>query len=200
MLPDWVSCSRRLLCRIFLSFGRGRFGRILFERRNGTDTLRILPKASLFFLSASHRHYLLLRYYQTGVTSAGTSDPYAVVTHIATEAGKTPTVLGKTEVVENNLNPQWAKHFTFDYDLGTPCRLAVSVFHHKKNGSSESMGAAIFDVGQVLGARGSTKAKQLKGNGQIYMTVRKAEPAGTFRFKFKGQKVRGYRLTRESVF
>lgn len=121
------------------------------------------------------------------------------MTHIATEAGKTPSVLGKTEVVENNLNPQWAKHFAFDYDLGTPCRLAVSVFHHKKSGSSESMGAAIFDVGQVLGARGSTKAKQLKGNGQIYMTVRKAEPAGTFRFKFKGQKVRGESFDLESL-
>ena len=122
------------------------------------------------------------------MTSPGSADPYAVVTQIATEPGNKPAVLGKTEVVENTLDPSWAKGFTLDYDLGTPCRLAVSVFHHKKS-SSESMGAAIFDVGQVLGARGSTKAKQLKGSGKLYMTVRKAEPIGTFRFKFKGQKV-----------
>lgn len=31
-------------------------------------------------------------------TSFGTSDPYAVVTHISTVAGNKPEVLGKTEV------------------------------------------------------------------------------------------------------
>ena len=144
------------------------------------------------FLLSSHKlcsQQNLLPLYHEGVTSAGTADPYAVVTEIATEPGKSPNVLGKTEVVENTLNPSWATSFTFDYELGTPCRLAVSVFHHKKNGGSESMGAAIFDVAQTLGARGSTKAKTLKGSGTLFMTIRKAEPAGIFRFKFRGENV-----------
>ena len=64
-----------------------------------------------------------------GMTGAGTCDPFAVVTRIATEAGKKPHVIGKTEVMPNTQSPTWAKTFSFDYELGSPCRLAVSVYH-----------------------------------------------------------------------
>jgi hypothetical protein len=123
------------------------------------------------------------------MTGAGTCDPFAVVTRIATEAGKKPHVIGKTEVMPNTQSPTWAKTFSFDYELGSPCRLAVSVYHKTSGGESSSMGAAIFDVGKVLGARGSTKAKKLKGGGTLYVHARKASGAGTFRFKFRGEKV-----------
>jgi len=122
------------------------------------------------------------------MTSAGTADPYAVVTHIATAPGETPKVIGKTEVVENTLSPTLAESFVFDYDLGTPCRLAVSVFHRRSNGGSESMGATIFDVGKTLGARGSTKAKKLKG-GTLFATIRQSQGEGTFTFKLRGKSV-----------
>ena len=125
------------------------------------------------------------------MTSAGTCDPFAVVTRIATEPGQTPQVLGKTEVVENTTSPTWATNFAFDYELGTPMRLAVSVYHKrggKDGNNNESMGAAIFDVAETLGARGSTKAKKVKG-GTLFATIRKSEGAGTFRFKFRGEKV-----------
>lgn len=36
----------------------------------------------------------------------GTSDPFGVVTKLATQPGAKPEVLGKTEVVKNNLSPQ----------------------------------------------------------------------------------------------
>ena len=125
----------------------------------------------------------------TGMTSAGTCDPYAVVTQIATEPGKTPHVLGKTEVVENTVSPSWVNKIAIDYELGTPCRLAVSVFHKKKkSGESESMGAAIFDVAQTLGARGSTKAKKVKG-GTLFATIRETEGSGTLCFQFRGDGV-----------
>ena len=130
----------------------------------------------------------ILFHFSLGMTSAGTSDPYAVVTHIATARGETPKVLGKTEVVENTQSPSWAKTFVFDYDLGIPCRLAVSVFHKRSDGGSESMGAAIFDVAKTLGARGSTKAKKLKG-GTLFATIRQSQGEGTVRFKFRGEKV-----------
>ena len=125
------------------------------------------------------------------MTSAGTADPYAVVTHIATAPGETPSVIGKTEVVENTLSPTWAKTIVFDYDLGMPCRLAVSVFHKRSDGGSEPMGAAIFDVGKTLGARGSTKAKKVKG-GTLFATVRRSQGEGTFTFKFRGESVSVY--------
>eukprot|EP00977_Amphora_coffeiformis_P010849 scaffold2541_cov175-Amphora_coffeaeformis.AAC.5 len=123
------------------------------------------------------------------MTSAGTADPYAVVTHIATAPGETPKVIGKTEVVENTTSPSWAKTFVFDYDLGTPCRLAVSVFHKRSDGGSESMGAAMFDVGKTLGARGSTKAKKVKG-GTLFATIRQSQGEGTFTFKFRGESLK----------
>ncbi len=36
----------------------------------------------------------------------GTSDPFVVLTKIATEHGKKPEVLGKSEIIKNNLNPK----------------------------------------------------------------------------------------------
>lgn len=95
----------------------------------------------------------------------GTSDPFAVVTQIATVAGNKPLVLGKTEVIKNTLSPNWVKTFTFDYELGIPMKVAVTIFDEVKKGDNKSMGAVVFDIGDVLGQRGSTKAKRLKGNG-----------------------------------
>lgn len=133
--------------------------------------------------------HLLFVFLLTGMTAAGTIDTFAVVTQIATEEGKTPRVLGKTEVVENSLSPTWAQKFIFDYELGTPCRLAVSVFH-RASGSAESksIGSALFDVASTVGCRGSTKAKKIKG-GTLYATIRQSEGSGTFSFKFRGEKV-----------
>jgi len=92
----------------------------------------------------------------------GTSDPFAVVTQLSTAAGQKPKVLGKTEVVKNSLNPQWVKVFVLDYELGTPCRVAVNLFDEVRKGDNKSMGSCVFDVGELLGARGNTKAKKLQ--------------------------------------
>lgn len=35
----------------------------------------------------------------------GTSDPFAILTQVATTPGAQPKVLGKTEIIKNNLNP-----------------------------------------------------------------------------------------------
>jgi len=104
----------------------------------------------------------------------GTSDPFAVVTQLATEPGKTPTVLGKTEVVKNNLNPQWVKVFQVDYELGTPLRVAINLFDEVRKGDNKSMGSAVFDVGELLGARGNTKCKKIKG-GESFNYVNRTE-------------------------
>jgi len=94
-----------------------------------------------------------------------TSDPFAVVTHIATVSGAMPVVLGKTEVIKNTLSPDWVKTFTFDYELGKPMKVAVTIFDEVKKGDNKSMGAVVFDIGELLGCRGNTKAKKLKDNG-----------------------------------
>lgn len=102
----------------------------------------------------------------------GTSDPFAVVTQIATVSGAQPVVLGKTEVIKNSLSPNWCKTFTFDYELGTPMKVAVTIFDEVRKGENKSMGAVVFDIGELLGCRGNTKAKKLKRNGTyVFITM-----------------------------
>lgn len=95
----------------------------------------------------------------------GTSDPFAVATLIATRPGTKPEVLGKTEVIKNDLSPNWVKVFTIDYELGSTTKVAISIFDEGKNSNHLAMGATTFDIGEVLGARGNTKGKLIKGGG-----------------------------------
>jgi len=120
----------------------------------------------------------------------GTSDPFAVVTLIATTQDAKPKVLGKTEVIKNSLNPQWVKTFTLDYQLGTPCKFAVNIFDEVRKGDNKPMGSAIFDVGELLGARGNTKAKKLKKGGTLFAMARKAQGSGLLRLQLKGTKLK----------
>ena len=116
-------------------------------------------------------------------------DPFAVVTRLATEPGRKPCVLGKTEIVPNTQSPTWVQRFTFDYELGTPCQLAVSVFHRQSNGEPASLGAALLDVGKTLAARGSTKAKKVQG-GTLLATMRQSQSLGIFSLQLAGKELR----------
>lgn len=120
----------------------------------------------------------------------GTSDPFAVVTHIATERGQAPVVLGKTEVIKNTLNPQWTSVFRFDYNLGTPMKVAVSIFDEVRKGENKAMGSAVFDVGAILGARGNVKAKRVKSGGTLFAQIRPSTGSGLLRLKLKGHKLK----------
>jgi hypothetical protein len=126
------------------------------------------------------------------VAGSGTSDPFVVVTALGNQPGAKPNVLGKTEVVPNSLSPHWVKVFILDYELGTPIKVACNVFDQAVKGGAEnkSMGSAVFDIGELLGARGNTKAKKLKGNGTLFANVRKATGSGTLRLQCKGSKLK----------
>jgi Ca2+-dependent lipid-binding protein len=95
----------------------------------------------------------------------GTSDPFAVVTKIATKRSAKAEVLGKTEVIKNTLHPEWVKVFNLDYDLGTTLKVAVNVFDDVGKGENKGMGSCLFDIGELLGARGNTKAKRVMNGG-----------------------------------
>lgn len=82
----------------------------------------------------------------------GTSDPFAVATLMPAAPGERPHVVGKTEVIKNNLSPQWVTSFTLDYEMGTPCKVAINIFDEVRKGENKSMGSAIFEIGEVLGA------------------------------------------------
>ena len=81
----------------------------------------------------------------------GTSDPFAVITLMGASPGERPRVLGKTEVIKNNLSPQWVTSFTVDYEMGTPCKVAINIFDEVRKGDNKSMGSAVFEIGEVLG-------------------------------------------------
>ena len=125
----------------------------------------------------------------------GVSDPYAVVTIVASEPGLQPRILGKTEVIKNNLSPQWVTTFELDYEFAKPTRINVGVYDEvkkQKGANVKPMGSAIFEIGEILGARGNIKAKKIKGGGTLFCRVQKASPssAGTFYFQFRGIKLK----------
>jgi len=107
-------------------------------------------------------------------------DPYAVVTKISTSTSDKPQVLGKTEVIENTRSPEWIKVFILDYELGQPLKLVVSIYHESK-----SMGSCVLDVGEILGARGQTKAKRIKQGGSLVAHCRPSVGTGLFRFQLQ---------------
>jgi len=92
----------------------------------------------------------------------GTSDPFAIVTLLASGPGDKPRVLGKTEVIKNSLSPKWTTSFLFDYNFGKETHINVSVVDEVRKQSDKPMGSAVFEIGDILGSRGSTKAKKTK--------------------------------------
>eukprot|EP00547_Thalassionema_nitzschioides_P002057 CAMPEP_0194209022 /NCGR_PEP_ID=MMETSP0156-20130528/7294_1 /TAXON_ID=33649 /ORGANISM="Thalassionema nitzschioides, Strain L26-B" /LENGTH=570 /DNA_ID=CAMNT_0038936107 /DNA_START=4374 /DNA_END=6083 /DNA_ORIENTATION=+ len=120
----------------------------------------------------------------------GTSDPYAVVTQIATTPGTAPVVLGKTEVMKNSLSPNWVKVFEVDYELGTPMKIAIQIYDEVRKGDNKSMGSSTFEIGNVLGARGNCKARKLKKGGTLFCHVAKAKGSGHLRLGLSATKLK----------
>jgi len=143
------------------------------------------------------------------------SDPFAVVTIRGDSPDNPPTIIGQTEVVYNNLNPQWSTVvFLEGYKFGVPFYIEVGIFDFqaKKVGKSERalavqsseegrlitstestrnllragrlphrvMGTAVFEVGQVLGARGNVASKSLQTGGVLYAHVERSRADGAF--------------------
>mmetsp|Transcript_20680 Transcript_20680/g.58891 ORF Transcript_20680/g.58891 Transcript_20680/m.58891 type:complete len:600 (+) Transcript_20680:355-2154(+) len=120
----------------------------------------------------------------------GTSDPYAVVTKIATTQGSKPEVLGKTEVMKNTLRPDWVKVFSLDFELGTPIKLAIQIYDEVRKGNNKSMGSATFDVGTVLGSRGNMQARKLKAGGTLFCKIMPSKGKGVLRLGLSGIKLK----------
>lgn len=54
------------------------------------------------------------------------------------------------------------------------------------------MGSAVFEIGDILGSRGSIKAKKLKKGGTLYARIQKAAPrsAGKLALRMRGIKLK----------
>lgn len=120
----------------------------------------------------------------------GKSDPFAVITLLGNHRDDKPHIIGKTEVIKNTLDPDWVATFTFDYELGEPTNILVKIFDEVRKGDNKPMGSAVFEIGSVLGAKGSTKAKRMQnGKGTLYARVDKAKSCGTLKLKMSGVKL-----------
>jgi len=95
--------------------------------------------------------------------------------------------------IPNTINPAWTHVFETDYRFGKEERFNVGIFHQgsTQSGKPKSIGSASFEIGEVLGARG-TKAKALRDGGTVFVriTPAKAQCTGVVRGKFRGLKLK----------
>ena len=82
-----------------------------------------------------------------------------------------------------------------DYELSQNTRINVGVWDdvnkggtNKKKVENKPMGSALFEVGEVLGSRGSTKAKKLRNGGTLFarITTAPTQQMGNFHLKLQG--------------
>lgn len=78
----------------------------------------------------------------------------------------------------------------FDYELGHPVHIAISVYDEVRKGTNKAMGSAKFELGGILGAKGNVKAKKMKGGGTIFAHVEKYSGSGTLRLALQGIKLK----------
>lgn len=91
--------------------------------------------------------------------------------------------------VKNSLSPKWTTCFDLDYELGALLRINVGVYDEvRKSSRNKPMGSAQFEVGEVLGTRGNTKAKKLRRGGTLFcrITTAPVATAGTLRLSLAG--------------
>ncbi|GAX24436.1 hypothetical protein FisN_4Lh573 [Fistulifera solaris] len=103
----------------------------------------------------------------------GKSAPFAVVILLSSDPRDAPVILGRTKAVPGTLNPHWTEVFQIDYEIGQETRVNIGVYDElsKKEGVNKPMGSAVFEIGDVLGARGNTKAKKLRQGGTLFARV-----------------------------
>jgi copine 5/8/9 len=107
--------------------------------------------------------------------------------------------LGDTEVVKDNLNPQWVKLFQVDYYFELAQRLRVEVYDQDSQAKSlkdhDLIGVAEFSLGQLMGAPGQSgsflltrgKPGNAKHQGQLLVKAEEvAASADVARMRFSG--------------
>jgi hypothetical protein len=78
----------------------------------------------------------------------------------------------RNDSVKNSLSPKWTTCFDLDYELGSLQRINIGIYDEiRKSKTNKPMGSALFEVGEVLGTRGNTKAKKLHRGGTIFCRI-----------------------------
>jgi hypothetical protein len=84
-----------------------------------------------------------------------------------------PLYILYNDSIKNSLSPKWTTCFDLDYELGSLQRINIGVYDEirKSKSGNKPMGSALFEVGEVLGTRGNTKAKKLRRGGTLFCRV-----------------------------
>jgi hypothetical protein len=91
--------------------------------------------------------------------------------------------------LQGTLSPHWTEAFQIDYEIGQETRVNIGVYDDlsKKEGVNKPMGSAVFEIGDVLGARGNTKAKKLRQGGTLFARVKEYKTTTDENFVIKLQ-------------
>jgi len=120
------------------------------------------------------------------------SDPLVVVRHRVSNSG--PFVeLGRTEQVNNDINPKFAKKFEYEYFFEMVQTIELEIFDidfkHGSLNDQDYLGKTQMNIGEIVsaGARGLTHKLKAKGKtlkGSITVRAEEIQPARDF-FSFK---------------
>jgi len=100
--------------------------------------------------------------------------PYAKVSLRGANEPDFSEFLGRTETLKNNPNPNWTTVFTLPYQLHEKQSCMVDILSENKTREDAFIGHTTFEIGDVLGSRGSTKVKRLSRGGVVFARVTKA--------------------------
>uniref|UniRef100_A0A6U0HPV8 C2 domain-containing protein n=1 Tax=Helicotheca tamesis TaxID=374047 RepID=A0A6U0HPV8_9STRA len=108
----------------------------------------------------------------------GKSDPYAVITLDSGEE------LGRTETIDNNLNPDWANIIYFELQEDTCVPITVQIFDANGDKKDDGdMGVATFELWDVFRDDIHMKEEDLGDGATVYLRVeesQKSDTAGNF--------------------
>jgi hypothetical protein len=147
---------------------------------------------------------------QRGVLKNRNPSTYAIVTSISGGHGgqtvperieRSNTQLegfkwGQTEVVYHSQNPQWIETINVSYEYGTELYFYVHIMQSEGSESgnvscqtlsqalfANTLGTALFEVGDIMGSRKSTKSKRLRAGGNVFCRIENIQVTGRVLFQ-----------------
>ncbi|CBZ28489.1 copine i-like protein [Leishmania mexicana MHOM/GT/2001/U1103] len=116
------------------------------------------------------------------------SDPYVALFDI-TDGGK--VCVGRTEVIKNNLNPEFHTCISATYFFEVRQVMRVEVWDSDKNKPDDLLGVAEFTFGCLLSSRGSTLTLSLGGKSTVTLTASYVgSRRGTIGVTFRGRSLK----------
>nr|CAJ2476277.1 unnamed protein product [Leishmania braziliensis] len=116
------------------------------------------------------------------------SDPYAMLFE-TTDGGK--VCVGRTEVIKNNLNPDFKTSISVNYYFEIRQTMRVEVWDSDKHKSDDLLGVAEFTLAHLISSRGSTLTLSLGGKSTVTLTASYVgSQRGTVGVSFSGRNLK----------